>query len=272
MITRSQEKSLLQLEAAEILAAQEGLAVEALLELGSRAIGEEGKKSKDSKEFGTFHPAQVIDLTVFPAGLKENKTSSNNCSTKRYRQLDLLTNNSFNKSPTELEEDQIFFKKNFEDVNALYHKVWDSGNKQALAELNQLANQGIPYSFYCLAALYEEGKGIQQNIPEAIRLYMEAAKRGNSTAEYSLSVLANNGHAAAQYNWACLLEEGRIVKRDFAKAIQLYTSSVEKGYIKSLDRLILLCNEGNPLAKNILVGLVRKGILSIQDDNIIIVK
>ena len=73
--------------------------------------------------------------------------------------------------------------------------------RQVTEELRRAADAGLPSAAYLLAALIDQGLGIERDPERAAQLYRDAAERG---------------HRAAQARWACALIEGRAVPKDLA--------------------------------------------------------
>ena len=90
-----------------------------------------------------------------------------------------------------------------------------------------LAND--PAAEYELGARYAEGRGLQQNMPEAVR-WLERA--------------ADAGFAPAQFRLASLNEKGDGLKKDIQAARRLYIAAAGKGHAKAMHNLAVLYAEG----------------------------
>ena len=90
-----------------------------------------------------------------------------------------------------------------------------------------LAND--PAAEYELGARYAEGRGIQQNMAEAVR-WLERA--------------ADAGFAPAQFRLASLNEKGDGLKKDIQAARRLYLAAAGKGHAKAMHNLAVLYAEG----------------------------
>ena len=55
--------------------------------------------------------------------------------------------------------------------------------KQAYRGFKKLSTKGQPEATYYLAQMFEEGKYVEQDLRQAIKLYKYAAARGNTLAE-----------------------------------------------------------------------------------------
>lgn len=60
------------------------------------------------------------------------------------------------------------------------------------------ANKGKPGSQYNLGLLYQEGKGVRQDHPKAIKWYEKSANQGYSSAQHALGVIYYNGRGVRQ--------------------------------------------------------------------------
>lgn len=85
----------------------------------------------------------------------------------------------------------------------------------ALQIWKRLANQGNSTAQYNLGVVYERGKGVGANIPQAMIWYRKAAE---------------NGRPDAQNNLGVLYAEGRGIPRDLEKAYIWLTLSMAQGY------------------------------------------
>lgn len=66
---------------------------------------------------------------------------------------------------------------------------FDDDPKQAVQYLMLAANQGHPNAQFLLAIAYEEGRGVEQNPAEALKLYQKAAKNGHAQANDELPII-----------------------------------------------------------------------------------
>ncbi len=90
-----------------------------------------------------------------------------------------------------------------------------------------LAND--PAAEYELGSRYAEGRGIPQNMPEAVR-WLEKS--------------ADAGFAPAQFRLASLNEKGDGLKKDLQAARKLYLTAAGKGHAKAMHNLAVLYAEG----------------------------
>jgi localization factor PodJL len=80
-----------------------------------------------------------------------------------------------------------------------------------------------------LGARYADGRGLPQNMNEAIRWFERAA---------------NAGFAPAQFRLASLSEKGDGLKKDLQAARRLYLAAAGKGHAKAMHNLAVLYAEG----------------------------
>lgn len=109
------------------------------------------------------------------------------------------------------------------DARAQYGlgKIYETGGGPVTADpekavfwYNKSAQQGVAAAQNNLALMYAEGRGVDQNKPEAFALW-EAAARG--------------GHPHAQYNMGLLFYRGEGVERDVSKAAAWFGQAAENG-------------------------------------------
>jgi localization factor PodJL len=91
--------------------------------------------------------------------------------------------------------------------------------------LRLAAAKGDPSAEFEVAARFAEGKGVQQDLKQAVAWYQRAATRG---------------FAQAQYRLATLYERGLGVKTDLARAKVWYKRAAEQGNVKAMHNLAVL--------------------------------
>lgn len=92
-------------------------------------------------------------------------------------------------------------------------RAGDTAN--ALSIWKRLAESGNSTAQYNLGVVYEQGKGVTVNIPQAMIWYRKAAEKGRPDAQNNLGVL---------------YAEGRGVQRDLEKAYIWLTLAMSQGY------------------------------------------
>ncbi len=85
---------------------------------------------------------------------------------------------------------------------------------QTVEEIKSKALQGDANAQYLLGKRYENGQGVEANIPEANIWYRKASEQGN---------------AVAQYNLGWNLKEGSGVPKNFSEAVKWLRKSAEQG-------------------------------------------
>lgn len=91
--------------------------------------------------------------------------------------------------------------------------------------LRQAAMKGDPSAEFEIGARFAEGKGVAQDLKQAVSWYQRSASRG---------------FAPAQYRYASMLERGLGVKADLAKASVWYQRAAEQGIVKAMHNLAVL--------------------------------
>jgi TonB family protein len=69
---------------------------------------------------------------------------------------------------------------------------------KAVPVLRPFAERGYPLPQTILAGLYERGHGVEQNLPEAARLYRAAAGKGNAEAQVALAAMYERGQGVPE--------------------------------------------------------------------------
>ncbi len=99
----------------------------------------------------------------------------------------------------------------------------------ALTSWRPLANQGNPIAQNDLGILYLDGKGVPQNISEAVRY---------------LSLSAAAGSSLGQNNLGGLYRDGKGVARDYVRAAQWFSASAAQGNSAGMYNLGLMYELG----------------------------
>ena len=115
--------------------------------------------------------------------------------------------------------------------------AYDSGNyTNAVALYQKAAGDGDTKAQYTLGIMYEYGRGVQQDLKEAMKLYLEAARKGN---------------ASAQNNLGCLYYSGKGTPRNYSKAYEWFMIAVNNTNKGSRNESIVWCNLGNLYLKGL---------------------
>jgi len=145
---------------------------------------------------------------------------------------------------------------------------------QAQAEIGPLlvrAGQGEPDAVNALANAYAQGKGVPQDMAEALRLYRQAADRGSASAQFNLGMMyelgrgvapdaatafgyylkaAEQGFAPAQFNVGNMFANGLGVKQDYFEAALWFRQSAERGVPEAQYNLALAYELGRGVGKD----------------------
>jgi len=108
---------------------------------------------------------------------------------------------------------------------------------EAAALYRLAADQGLQEAQARLAAFYAEGKGVTQDIEEAVRLYYEAALQGNSESQGALRAIADQGIASAQYLVGLMFHTGVGSSRGSSMAAQYYNRAAQQGHAEAYEGL-----------------------------------
>ena len=101
----------------------------------------------------------------------------------------------------------------FMEAVTLFNSGNPKNNPKKGVKILQKLSKSYPLAMFVLGEIYESGKEVKQNIPEAVRLISKAAEMGNDAAQLSL---------------ADMYFEGRNVEQNYSKAVEWY----EKAYLQ----------------------------------------
>ncbi|VAX00835.1 hypothetical protein MNBD_GAMMA21-2296 [hydrothermal vent metagenome] len=123
------------------------------------------------------------------------------------------------------------------------------------------AGKGDTQAMYEVGRMYERGRGVDEDVSEAMRWYIKSADGGSDLAHARLGMIyftgqgaaqdypkarshltiaAKNNDPAAQYYLAMMFEQGKAVKRNTAWALALYKKSAAGGYYQARTRIARL--------------------------------
>lgn len=124
---------------------------------------------------------------------------------------------------------------------------------------------------YKVGELYENGKGVAQDMTQAATYYLKAAKAGSAKAQFTLGVLyyegssmkrdleesvlwfraaALQGLAAAQYNLGNAYRAGEGVERNYNLALEWYNKAAEQGYAPAAHNIGAMAGNGEGTPQN----------------------
>ncbi len=91
-----------------------------------------------------------------------------------------------------------------------------------VTEIIKVAEQGFAKAQYYLGVMYENGKGVEQDVAKAVSWYRKAAEQG---------------YAKAQFNLGGMYALGKGVEQDVAKAVRWYRKAAERGSARAQNKL-----------------------------------
>ena len=134
------------------------------------------------------------------------------------------------------------------------------------------AKSGEAEAQNALGEAYYDGKGVTENLTEAVKWFTKAAEQENAKAEYNLgncyyygygvqykdygeavkwyTKAAEQGCAEAQNNLGACYENGDWVEKNLEEAVKWYTKAANQGYAKAQYYLALSYDKGEGVAKN----------------------
>lgn len=110
------------------------------------------------------------------------------------------------------------------------HAAYQKGDyATALRLLRPLAEEGDVQAQLILGLMYDHGRGVEANDPEAMKWFRRAADQGD---------------ARAQFNLATAYAEGHGVPQDYAQAVKWYRRAAEQNHAQAQYNLGLLYARG----------------------------
>ena len=134
------------------------------------------------------------------------------------------------------------------------------------------AKGGDPLAFYEIGSRFTEGRGVKEDLAEAVKWYQRAADAGVVPAQYRLANVyekgagvardaarakalyleaAAAGNASAIHNLAVMLASGRDGAADFAEAAKWFEKAANLGVRDSQFNLAVLYARGNGVTQNL---------------------
>jgi len=148
--------------------------------------------------------------------------------------------------------------------------------EQAFKRLLPLAQQDIVEAQYYLASLYDDGRGVEQNVALASHWYTRAAQQGHLSAQYNLGVAYANGHGVqkdmnsavrwwrqaarggsinAQFNLGIMYLHGNGIRQDPSEAVHWWKMAAEQGDAVAQYNLGALYANGEGVDRNVQLAL-----------------
>jgi TPR repeat protein len=131
-------------------------------------------------------------------------------------------------------------------------------NQKLFQQLKRRANRGEVKAQLELADMYTKGKGIEQDMIQAIKWYRKAASKGEVKAQLELANMyakgkdvvqnlpkaikwyrkaANKDNTMAQFRLGQMYEKGKGVEKDLVQAEKWYRKAANKGHKKAKKKL-----------------------------------
>ena len=141
----------------------------------------------------------------------------------------------------------------------------------ALKEWGPLGEAGHPQALVGLGLMHEAGRGVEQDLTEAVRLYRLAAEQDSAEGQTSLGVMyeygigvdqsvteavrwyrlaGEQGHARGQKNLGTMYEFGKGVQRSLTEATRWYRLAAEQGYAEGQTSLGVMYENGAGIEQN----------------------
>ena len=135
----------------------------------------------------------------------------------------------------------------------------------AAARWFQQAQQARPEAANWLGYFYESGQGVQKDLAEARRLYLDAATRGNASAQANLAAMMNSGRGGPLDPTQAFQWYSRAAGRGDARGLNgvgysyLIGRGVERDPVRAVLWLRAAADAGQPNAMQTLAGLYLQG-------------
>jgi TPR repeat protein len=145
-----------------------------------------------------------------------------------------------------------------------------AGQPSSFERAKREARNGSPESQFALGLHYEEGRGVDRDLEEALRLYEKAASQGYRDAQFRMSSIlaedperanqanffpwarreADLGAPDAQYALGLRYDDGRGVRRDKELAVLWYRKAADQGHIEAQQALGGIYDKGRGVPEN----------------------
>jgi len=151
------------------------------------------------------------------------------------------------------------------------NKAYDTKNYKVAYNL-YIAEKNNPIAEYELATMYQDGKGIEQNLNKAEQLYLKAAAKGHTLSQVELGILymtgegvkqnykkafqlfqeaSKTGNDFANYNLARMYWNGYGVQQNYALAYKHYKVASDQGHMGATYALASMLEEGQGCKKDL---------------------
>ncbi len=145
-------------------------------------------------------------------------------------------------------------------------------SKTEITDLKTKITSLLSNLLFNLGLHYEQGKGVDKNMTEAVKWYRKAAEQGYVKAQYNLAVCyyngagvtkdmakavewyqkaAEQGFAEAQYRLGVCYANGYGVAKDMVKAVEWYQKAAEQGFAEAQYRLGVCYQNGDGIIEAI---------------------
>jgi TPR repeat protein len=118
-------------------------------------------------------------------------------------------------------------------AESFYHQ--QQNYPDALYYYEQAAKLGEVSSQYLLAKMYDDAKGTEQDMRQAAYWYAQAAKQGHSKAQATLGFMYSKGNG---------------VDQDYSQAANWYLNAAKQGHLDAQHNLAYLYSQGQGVVKN----------------------
>lgn len=131
---------------------------------------------------------------------------------------------------------------------------------QILPAFGMTDDEKIEAAQYYLGSLYEEGRGVKEDIDKAINYFYTAAGNKDKDALEDLEAFAVKNNSLAQYYLGVLYQNGKGVKKDIDKAIDYFYAAAGNEEPRALNALENFADTDNNLkAVKFLVDMYYEG-------------
>ena len=105
----------------------------------------------------------------------------------------------------------------------------------AMRLFRPLGDQGNTSAQFWLGVIYENGEGVTQDYADAVKWYRKAADQGDASAQVNLGVMYSNGRGVTQ---------------DYAEAVKWYRKAADQGDARAQYNLGLMYDNGQGVTQD----------------------